>query len=95
MQKFIEEVTEITSTIKNASNNKDWGIVKTNAHKMLSSVRIFEMQEIIALLEKIEIEAEGRKNQDVIEKDVEKLSGLIEKVIYDVKTELEEIKAVK
>jgi hypothetical protein len=93
MQKFIDEVTEITTTIKTASNNKNWGIVKTNAHKMLSSVRIFEMQEIISLLEKLEIEAEGRKNEDVIEKDVEKLLILTEKIIYDIQISLEEIKA--
>ena len=95
MQKFIDEVIEITITIKTAANDKDWSTVKINAHKMLSSVRIFEMQEIIAVLEKLEIEAEGKKNADLIKKDIEKLSNLIEKVIYDVRTGLEEIKAVK
>jgi len=95
MQKFIDEVIEITAIIKTATNNKDWVTVKINAHKMLSSVRIFEMQEIITVLEKLEIEAEAKKNADIIKKDVEKLSNLIEKVIYDVRAGLEEIKAVK
>jgi hypothetical protein len=53
MQKFIDEVLEMTATINAATNLKDWATVKANAHKMLSSVRIFEMQEIIAVLEKI------------------------------------------
>jgi HPt (histidine-containing phosphotransfer) domain-containing protein len=95
MQKFIDEVTEITTTIKGATVNEDWIVVKSNAHKMLSSVRIFEMQEIIVVLENIEIEAEEKKNPDTIKKGVEKLSTLIEKVICDVKISLEEIKSVK
>ncbi|HXU27325.1 MAG TPA: Hpt domain-containing protein [Bacteroidia bacterium] len=95
MQKFIDEVVEITATIKTASNKKDWQTIKTNAHKMLSSVRIFEMKEIIIVLEKLEIEAEGKKNPDVIKQDVEILLDLTEKVIRDVEIGLEEIKAVK
>jgi HPt (histidine-containing phosphotransfer) domain-containing protein len=94
MQKFIDEVIEITTIIKTAANNEDWRTIKINAHKMLSSVRIFEMQEIIAVLERLEVEADGKKNPDIIKTDVEKLSKLIEKVIYDVKAGLEEIKAV-
>ena len=78
--------------IKTATSNKDWATVKINAHKMLSSVRIFEMQEIISILEKIEIESEGEKNAYIIEQDVEKLSGLVERVIYDVKIGLNKIK---
>jgi hypothetical protein len=92
MQKFIDEVIEITATIKTAANNKDWGTVKTNAHKMLSSVRIFEMKEVIGVLEKLEIEAGGRKDEDIIKKDVERLFVLIEKIILDMKTSLEEVK---
>lgn len=95
MQKFIEEVSEITTTIKAAASNKDWKTVKTNAHKMLSSVRIFEMKEIIDVLEKLEIEADGKKDANVIIKDVEKLSSLIKKVIHDVKIGLKEIDTVK
>ncbi|HXD94782.1 MAG TPA: hypothetical protein VNX01_16360 [Bacteroidia bacterium] len=95
MQKFIDEVIDITATIKTATNNKDWGIVKTNAHKMLSSVRIFEMKEIIVVLEKLEIEAGGRQDEGLIKKDVEKLFVLVEKIILDMEAGLEEIKAVK
>ncbi|HKC68758.1 MAG TPA: Hpt domain-containing protein [Bacteroidia bacterium] len=92
MEKFIDEVIEITSIIQTATANKDWETVKANAHKMLSSVRIFEMQEIILVLEKLEIEAGGQKNTEIIKQDVEKLSKLINKVIYDMKAGLEEIK---
>lgn len=91
MQKFIDEVAEITATLKTAAANNEWAIVRSNAHKMLSSVRIFEMREIIVVLEKIEIEAEAKKKPEIITKDINKLSILIDKVINDMKTAIEEI----
>jgi HPt (histidine-containing phosphotransfer) domain-containing protein len=95
MQKFIDEVAEITTIIKTAASNEDWKTVKTQAHKMLSSVRIFEMQEIIAVLEKLEIDADAAKNPDAIKKGVEQLLSLAAQTIYDITNSLGEIKAVK
>jgi hypothetical protein len=43
MENFVEEVKEMTSKINDATIHENWKVVKLNAHKMLSSVRIFEM----------------------------------------------------
>lgn len=91
IQKFIEEVNEIVTTIKMAANGGDWPTVKSNAHKMLSSVRIFDMVEIIDVLEKLEIEAEGKKDADSINKYVIKLLTLSENAINDMNRGLKEI----
>jgi HPt (histidine-containing phosphotransfer) domain-containing protein len=91
IQKFIAEVQEITKTIEIAAAAEKWPVVKLNAHKMLSSVKIFEINELIILLEKIEISAEKQKNIPQLKKDVEKLIGLSAKAILDVQTALEEL----
>ncbi|HTA61757.1 MAG TPA: Hpt domain-containing protein [Bacteroidia bacterium] len=95
MQKFIDEVNEIVATINTAAAVAEWGVVKTNAHKMLSSVRIFEMKEIIAILEKLEMEAESGKNTDIIKTKVKELSAHTEKIISDMAVSLQKIKSTQ
>jgi hypothetical protein len=91
IDKFIEEVTETTQIMETASINKKWEVVRLSAHKMLSSVRIFELKEIIGILEKIEIEAEKQNNYTLIEEEVKKFSILIKKIIDEMKITMEEL----
>jgi hypothetical protein len=58
---------------------------------MLSSVRIFELKEIIVILEKIEIEVETQNNYALIEEEVKKFTILIKKVIDEMKITIEEL----
>ena len=88
IDKFIEEAAEI---MKTASANKKWEAVRASAHKMLSSVRIFELKEIIVILEKIEIEVETQNNYALIEEEVKKFTILIKKVIDEMKITIEEL----
>jgi HPt (histidine-containing phosphotransfer) domain-containing protein len=91
IHKFIEEVMEVTETMEAASHNKKWEAVRLNAHKMLSSVRIFELKEIVVILEKIEIDVEKHHNYDVIEQEVKKLSVLIKEVVDEMKITVKEL----
>lgn len=91
IQKFIVEVQEITKTIETAAAEQKWTVVKLNAHKMLSSVKIFEIEDLTDLLEKIEISAEKQNDIPQLIKDTEKLIGLSAKAILDVQTAMQEL----
>lgn len=91
IQKFIVEVREITKTIENEAENQKWKLVKVNAHKMLSSVKIFEISELILLLEKIELQAEEEINIPELKHNIGVLGPLVEKTIEDMRSSFEEL----
>ena len=66
MEKFIVETKEGLQNLKSYAKEENWHSVKLIAHKMLSSTRIFKMEEMSVLLEKIEIMAENKVNVDQI-----------------------------
>jgi len=91
IKKFIEEVKEITRTIEEVAVNGKWTVVKLNAHKMLSSAKIFELDKLTLLLEKIEIDAETENNIGELNEDIKKLTHLVEREIIDLQTTLEKL----
>ena len=91
IQKFISEVTEITGNIEKASRKGEWLLVKSNAHKMLSSVKIFEIEKLIVILEKIEINSAEAKNTNELKKDIEQLIIEVKKVLHKTQIALIEL----
>src|SRR5438270_7233476 len=91
IQKFIEEVSAITKTIDKAATEGKWDIVRSNAHKMLSSVRIFDIKELIKTLETLEIEAGDANNIPKLKTEVNNLSALVNTSITEMHKTLEEI----
>jgi HPt (histidine-containing phosphotransfer) domain-containing protein len=88
MEKFMLESGEDTSRLKRASIESNWSQVRSIAHKMLSSTRIFNIDELSTLLEKIETTAE--KNQvDQIPANVDTVEHLWKNVVLEIKQYLE------
>jgi len=90
-QKIVEEVKKIKKNIEKAATEENWQTVKLNAHKMLSSVKIFEMNELVSLLEKIEINANSKNNIPGLKKDIENLYIQVEKVIPEMQLASEKL----
>ncbi|MEO6303997.1 MAG: Hpt domain-containing protein [Bacteroidia bacterium] len=93
VQTFIEEAREITRKIELAWQNENQKSIKLNAHKLLGSVRILELTELIGLLEKIEIHASEKLRSNEMENQIKQLSASVEKVIYDMNVTLEELES--
>lgn len=66
MVKFIEESGDGVKRLKAAAEAGNWPVVKGVAHKMLSSTRIFSINELSDKLEEIEIMADAVKDTDQI-----------------------------
>lgn len=91
IKKFIEEVKKNTKIIEEAAVNGKWTVVKLNAHKMLSSAKIFELDKLTLLLEKIEIDAETENNIAELNEDIKKLTYHVETEIIDMQTALKKL----
>lgn len=82
---FINESKESIGKINNALNSKDWPIIKANAHKMLSSTRILDMNNLTDLLKEIEI-LSGSQEQ------LERIPELIDELNKEIEITYEELK---
>jgi HPt (histidine-containing phosphotransfer) domain-containing protein len=91
IQKFMDEVGGITSLMEEAGKKGDWPVIKAGAHKMLSSVRIFELTELIEVLEQLEIEAAEPNDTNKIRTDLERMRSLVGLTMKDMHTTLEEL----
>lgn len=86
LDKFVSECTESNERLNNALKSQDWPSVKGSAHKMLSSTRIFEMDDLTSLLKKIEILAGEEKELEKIDPLVQKLNVKLEDSFHEIKT---------
>lgn len=91
IKKFIEEAGSITRNIKKACAEANWPSVRQDAHKMLSSVKIFEFSDLAALLEKIETDAERKTNIADIRQNVEKLESEMDHLLPEMAITMEEL----
>lgn len=66
MTKFIQESGEGIARLKTATETGNWPLAKASAHKMLSSTRIFDMNELSVQLEEIEEMADAQRGTDQI-----------------------------
>jgi hypothetical protein len=66
MRKFTEESKREITVLRSASDSRHWPLVKVTAHKMLSSTRIFNFDQLSEILEDIVIAAEKGGNTDHI-----------------------------
>lgn len=91
MKKFIEESGEGLAVLKSSCAEGNWPLAKSAAHKLLSSTRIFQLEELSDKLEQIEIMAGERTNTEQIPSKVivaekiwgniiEEINGLLKKI---------------
>lgn len=92
VKKFIEESRAITATINEAAAQEKWDIIRSNAHKMLSSVKIFEIQELIAVLDRLEKESGIADKREELKSEIIKLNSLVEKSIQELEAAFAELK---
>lgn len=93
VQTFIEEATTITKKIELALQNENAKSIQLNAHKLLSSVRILELSDLVSLLEKIETTSSTHPNSPELKTLVKQLNPSVEKAIYDLQITLEELES--
>lgn len=91
INKFIEESRKITADIKEAAKAGNWKQVGLSAHKMLSSVKIFEITDLISLLEKLEKESAIESKHAELKTAIEDLSILNEKAIAEMQAAFTEL----
>ena len=72
-KKFLDHLEEDLEELRSETTKKNWVNVRKKTHAMLSSARIFHLEEIVALSMKIE--------KKVDEVDFEELEGMVEKLI--------------
>ncbi|MGZ3903499.1 MAG: Hpt domain-containing protein [Bacteroidia bacterium] len=92
VRKFIEESRAITAAINEGLANGNWETIRLNAHKMLSSVKIFEIKELIAVLDRLEKEAGIEDKREELKSEIDKLNILVEKSIKELETAFAELK---
>lgn len=91
IQKFIDEVRGILAQMEEAGKKENWPVIRANAHKMLSSVRIFELTELVEILERMEISAASAAHTTQMQTDLTKLLGLADLAIKDMQAAMEEL----
>jgi len=93
MEKFVNESGEDTHKLKMATDAKNWMQVRGIAHKMLSSTRIFNIDELSNLLEEIETAAEKKTNVERIPEEVTAVEGLWKDVVEEVNHSLKKLRS--
>lgn len=86
MDKFLVESGQDMDKLKAASGRKNWNQVQALSHKILSSTRVFNLEKINSLLERIEIAAEERKTPDLIPFMVEEAEQKWQEITKELKT---------
>lgn len=84
METFLKESGEGISRLKTATTTKNWPLVKATAHKMLSSTRIFNIDELSSVLEGIEKMAEKEIDIDQIPGKVITIEQLWKNVVEEI-----------
>jgi HPt (histidine-containing phosphotransfer) domain-containing protein len=80
MESFIEETDQCMKVIEESSETGDYMKVRGASHKMIGSCYIFEFEEMVELLKKLEIDAEKRTNLEEMPDVISKLKILHEEV---------------
>ncbi|MCB9363824.1 MAG: Hpt domain-containing protein [Flavobacteriales bacterium] len=86
LEKFISESIESMDQINKSLAKQDWDSLKGSAHKMLSSTRIFEMDELTTLFKKIEILATEQVNTKQIHPLVDELNTQIKITFNEIRS---------
>ncbi len=73
---FSTESSACISLMESSLENMDWKKMRGAAHKMIGSSQIFELDEIVGILETIELDAEKETNLDTLKKRIDKLKIL-------------------
>jgi len=81
--KFLAHVRDDMANLKLQTEAKNWNVVKSASHQMLSSARIFSMKKIIELHEKIEKDCINNLTDNVPEM-VNELTRLYEEAISEI-----------
>ena len=79
--KFVQESGEGIGILKKASVSGNWPLAKSAAHKMLSSTRMFNFEELSLLLEEIESSVDEGKNTDEIPDKVDSIEGALKNAV--------------
>lgn len=88
---FVEDLSDSTNKITLAWQNQNLTSIKLNAHKLLSSVKTFQLKELSMLLEKIETAAATKKSTPQLGEEIRQLSISVQKVIKDMRLTIEEL----
>ncbi len=88
MEKFIQEIPKEGKNLKTQAKERDWKRVRASSHKMLSSTKIFNLDELTSILQQIEKFSETQTN-------LEEIPGLISKFELYCKKVLEEMEQSK
>jgi len=91
---YITESTECVEGIQKAFDTKEWNKVGGAAHKMLGATRIFDVAELINLLDEIKTDAEKETHLDTIGEKIDKLKVLHKESIEsmnELKTRMEQL----
>ncbi|MCB0409227.1 MAG: Hpt domain-containing protein [Flavobacteriales bacterium] len=85
-EKFISECSESMQLLNKAFENEEWLVMKGSSHKMLSSTRIFEMDELTHLLKEIETLATHQESLPKIGELLIELNQKMEETYSELKT---------
>lgn len=88
MEKFIQEIPKEGASLKANALERDWNKVRASSHKMLSSTKIFNLDELTSVLQQIEKFSETQTN-------LEEIPGLVSKFEFSCKKAIEEMEQYK
>lgn len=80
MESFIEETDQCMKVMEESLATEDYMKVRGASHKMIGSCYIFEFDEMVQLLKKLESDAEKKINLDEMPSVISKLKILHEEV---------------
>ena len=84
LKTFIKESADGLSKLKSATASGDWPMVRAMPHKMLSSVRILNLSEMVTVLTEMEIIAESQKGVEQIPEKLFLYESLWKEIIAEI-----------
>jgi len=93
VQTFVEDLADTTNKITLAWQNQNLTSIKLNAHKLLSSVKTFQLKELGMLLEKIETAAATKNSTPQLGEEIKQLSISVQKVIKEMHITMQELES--
>lgn len=88
MDKFIQEMPREAETLKKLVQERDWQRARSSAHKMLSSTKIFNLEELTSVLERIE---KSEANADRIPELIPEFDLACKNVLQEMKQQREKL----
>lgn len=82
MESFIEETDQCIRIIEESAASGDYIKVRGASHKMIGSCYVFEFEEMVKLLRKLENDAEQKTNLEEMPRVVNQLKTLFEEVKF-------------